>query len=196
MGKDYAEAVKWFRKAAEQGIAGAQHNLGFYYSSGTGVKKDEAEALKWYRNAAGQGLDQAMVIFARMCEDGQGMEKNLAEAYGWYALSSKKHRCESLKSIMSKQQLEEGKKRAKALQEQINARMKNGKSSRVSRVYFRTFRHSLGSTGQDLMELVYLPRPEGSLPLKFRRRQRQMVFESRLLRRDADVVSVGHGPVE
>ena len=127
MGKDYAEAVKWFRKAAEQGIAGAQHNLGFYYSSGTGVKKDEAEALKWYRKAAEQGYDEATVILAEMCEDGQGMEINLAEAYGWYALSSKKHRCESLKSIVSEQQLEEGKKRATAWQEQISARMKNGK---------------------------------------------------------------------
>ena len=91
------------------------------------MKKDEAEAVKWYRKAAEQGYDEALVILAEMCEDGQGMEKNLAEAYGWYAFSSKKHRCESLESIMSKEQLEEGKKRAKALQEQINARMKNGK---------------------------------------------------------------------
>ncbi len=26
--QDYAEAVKWYRKAAEQGHASAQHNLG------------------------------------------------------------------------------------------------------------------------------------------------------------------------
>jgi len=62
-----------------------------------------------------------------MCEDGQGMEKNLAEAYGWYSLSSKKYRCESLQLIMSKAQSEEGKKRAKELREQIDARMKKGK---------------------------------------------------------------------
>ena len=29
--KDYKEAVKWYRKAAEQGYAKAQFNLGFMY---------------------------------------------------------------------------------------------------------------------------------------------------------------------
>lgn len=29
--QDYVEAVKWFRMAAEQGYAGAQHNLGVMY---------------------------------------------------------------------------------------------------------------------------------------------------------------------
>ena len=29
-----AEAVKWYRKAAEQGLADAQHNLGMMYDKG------------------------------------------------------------------------------------------------------------------------------------------------------------------
>ena len=40
-----AEAVKWFRKAAEQGDADAQYNLGVMYANGEGVLKDEAEAV-------------------------------------------------------------------------------------------------------------------------------------------------------
>ncbi len=35
--QDYAEAMKWYRKAAEQGHAGAQHNLGFMYTEGQGI---------------------------------------------------------------------------------------------------------------------------------------------------------------
>src|SRR5438876_304360 len=46
VGKDFAEAVNWFRKAAEQNHANAQFNLGFCYANGQGVTKDEAEAVK------------------------------------------------------------------------------------------------------------------------------------------------------
>ena len=42
--KDDVEAVKWYRKAAEQGDAYAQHNLGLAYSYGSGVVKDYVEA--------------------------------------------------------------------------------------------------------------------------------------------------------
>jgi len=40
VGKDYAEAVKWFRKAAEQNNAAAQDNLGQCYTAGEGVAQD------------------------------------------------------------------------------------------------------------------------------------------------------------
>ena len=35
--QDYAEAVKWYRLAAEQGFAMAQDNLGLMYKNGQGV---------------------------------------------------------------------------------------------------------------------------------------------------------------
>ena len=44
--KDEAEAVKWFRKAANRGYAAAQKNLGLMYEEGRGVAKEEIEALK------------------------------------------------------------------------------------------------------------------------------------------------------
>ena len=53
--QDYAEAVKWYRLAAEQGDANAQYNLGLMYDNGQGVPQDYAEAVKWYRLAAEQG---------------------------------------------------------------------------------------------------------------------------------------------
>ncbi len=52
--KDQAESAKWFRKAAEQGVAIAQQGLGNCYAKGEGVEKDDAEAVKWYRKAAEQ----------------------------------------------------------------------------------------------------------------------------------------------
>ena len=45
------EAVKWYRRVAEQGNARAQYNLGICYERGEGVEKDMTEAVKWYRKA-------------------------------------------------------------------------------------------------------------------------------------------------
>ena len=52
---NYPEAVKWFQKAAEQGYAEAQNNLGVCYMNGIGVSKNNDEAVKWFRQAARQG---------------------------------------------------------------------------------------------------------------------------------------------
>lgn len=60
--KDYAEAVKWYRKAAEQGDAAAQCNLGFCYYYGKDVLQNYTEAVKWYRKAAEQGNARAQRI--------------------------------------------------------------------------------------------------------------------------------------
>ena len=53
--KDEAEAVKWYRKAADQGLADAQAALGVMYSIGRGIPKDEVEAYKWMLLAVEQG---------------------------------------------------------------------------------------------------------------------------------------------
>ena len=63
MAKDEVEAVKWFRKAANQGVALAQSNLGSLYSRGEGVPRDLVEAYKWRNLAAAQG--EAIAIKAR-----------------------------------------------------------------------------------------------------------------------------------
>jgi hypothetical protein len=57
--EDDAEAVERYRKAAEQGDAKAQNNLGAMYGKGKGVPQDDAEAVKWFRLAAEQGLAAA-----------------------------------------------------------------------------------------------------------------------------------------
>ena len=54
-----SEAVKWYRKAADQGHAKAQYNLGWCYANGEGVAKNISEAVKWYRKAAEQGDENA-----------------------------------------------------------------------------------------------------------------------------------------
>ena len=53
-----AEAVGWYRRAAEQGDALGQNNLGVMYRDGRGVGQDAAEAVRWLRRAAEQGEAQ------------------------------------------------------------------------------------------------------------------------------------------
>ena len=64
--KDEVEAVKWYRKAAEQNYAEAQYNLGYFYDNGKGVTKDEAEAVKWWRKAVEQNLASAQFSHGRL----------------------------------------------------------------------------------------------------------------------------------
>ena len=53
--QDYAQAAQWYRKAADQGNARAQYNLGTLYEAGNGVEKDVDKAVEWFRKAAKQG---------------------------------------------------------------------------------------------------------------------------------------------
>jgi len=57
--QNYEEAVKWFRKAAEQGLAHGQHNLGVMYQYGQGVPQDYVLAQMWYNLAVAQGDEEA-----------------------------------------------------------------------------------------------------------------------------------------
>jgi TPR repeat protein len=47
--RDFGQAVTWFRKAADQGNAIGEYQVGQSYDIGRGVKKDETEAVVWYR---------------------------------------------------------------------------------------------------------------------------------------------------
>ena len=73
--KDQVEAVKWYRKAAEQNYAKAQHNLGFCYAHGEGVVKDQVEAVKWYRKAAEQNLAEAQRTLGIYYDNGDRRRK-------------------------------------------------------------------------------------------------------------------------
>jgi TPR repeat protein len=81
--KDDAQAVKWYRKAAEQNLPQAQYELGLRYSNGNGVAKDSAEAAKWYRKAADQGLAAAQTTLAACYALGEGVSQDYTEAARW-----------------------------------------------------------------------------------------------------------------
>ena len=82
--KYYDKATYWYRKAADQGYARAQNNLGSMYYEGNGVKQDYEEAVKWYRKAAEQELASAQFNLGNMYYEGKGVEQDYEEAVFWY----------------------------------------------------------------------------------------------------------------
>src|SRR4029078_5876515 len=57
--RGYPPAASWYRKAADQGSAKAQTELGLIYYNGNGVPQDYRAAAHLIRNAADQGNDLA-----------------------------------------------------------------------------------------------------------------------------------------
>ena len=53
--QDYKQAVKWYRKAAEQGHASAQYGLALKYYFGEGVTQDYVLTHMWFNIAAASG---------------------------------------------------------------------------------------------------------------------------------------------
>src|SRR6516162_7428735 len=68
--KDDGLALQWFRRAAEQGYASAQYNVGLIYESGGTAVKDENQAIMWFKKAAEGGYSQARDHLQVMCDDG------------------------------------------------------------------------------------------------------------------------------
>jgi len=82
--KDYLEAAKWYRMAAEQGHALAQDALGYCYNRGKGVPEDKAEGVRWYLKAAEQGNAMAQCNLGQCYFNGDGVDKDRTEALKWY----------------------------------------------------------------------------------------------------------------
>lgn len=77
---DYIEAKNWFLKAAEQGQAKAQFNLGVLYFNGQGVKQDYFKAAEWHQKAAEQGYADAQYNLAKIYYLGKGVKQDFVNA--------------------------------------------------------------------------------------------------------------------
>jgi TPR repeat protein len=60
------QAVYWFKKAAQAGVAGACLYLGMKYEFGAGINQDRKKAYHWYEQAALQGWPQAAFMLGSL----------------------------------------------------------------------------------------------------------------------------------
>ena len=80
----FTNAVRWYRKAAEQGNADAQFKIGYLHTTGQGMPRDHDAAAKWFRLAAEQNVLAAQYDLAVCLEKGYGGPTNNVEALKWY----------------------------------------------------------------------------------------------------------------
>ena len=91
-GRDYNEAMRWFRKAADLGSGRAMAQIGRLYGKGYGVTQDLEASLRWYKKSADVGfyLGQyryGINLVARHVVTGQGTRDDLVTGYMYLILS-------------------------------------------------------------------------------------------------------------
>jgi TPR repeat protein len=80
-------------KAAEEGDANSQYNLGILYGSGLddngyAVEVDRPQTVRWLLAAAEQGLPRAQVKLAEVYAEGPDIAGSHATACGWFLLAA------------------------------------------------------------------------------------------------------------
>ena len=81
---NFHAAADWYRKAAAQGLAQAESNLGILYSEGKGVTQDLPQAAALFRQAAEQKDPQAQLNLAIAYLKGNGVPKDYGQALNWF----------------------------------------------------------------------------------------------------------------
>jgi TPR repeat protein len=88
--KDDGQARTFYEKAAARGHAGAQNNLGVFYTNGRGgLPKNEEEAVRFYKLAADQGELNSLYAVGSFYATGRGgLPRNDEEAARLFKLTA------------------------------------------------------------------------------------------------------------
>ncbi len=82
--QQYAEALKWYRAAADSGNAAAMCNVGLLYETGKGTEKDISQAMTWYRKAAEKQYVPAEADLASLYE----RQQDFGKAFTYYKMAA------------------------------------------------------------------------------------------------------------
>jgi TPR repeat protein len=81
---DQAEAVRFYRQAAEVGHVEAQYALAWSYKYAEGVAQNDQESFRWFMAAAAQGNSDAQSMIGLAYELGEGVPLSHTDAVIWY----------------------------------------------------------------------------------------------------------------
>ena len=87
--EDDAEALRWYRRSADQEFARAQSKLGNAYAYGVGLEQDFTQAAIWCRLGAEQGDADGQLCMAMLYAGGCGVEQDDTESARWYRLAAR-----------------------------------------------------------------------------------------------------------
>ena len=80
----YQEAARWYKQAADSGIATAAYNLGTLYYNGQGFPQDYGTARHWFELAATRNDPYAQFQLGTMAGDGKGLDADPKVEMMWY----------------------------------------------------------------------------------------------------------------
>lgn len=81
--RDYAQALVWYRKGAEQGDPKSEFQFGGLYHLGHGVPQDDAQGFAWIMKAAEQGHTDAEFFISTCYGEGWGVAKDNTQEMAW-----------------------------------------------------------------------------------------------------------------
>ena len=83
--RNYAEAFKWFRRAAAAGHTRSQYDLGSMYRNGEGMKENKDAAKYLYTLAANKGHATAAYELAKIYQS----DGDIANSEKWFETAKK-----------------------------------------------------------------------------------------------------------
>jgi TPR repeat protein len=86
--RDYGEALRMYRRAAQRGNAMAQSALGDIYYYGRGAPQDFGEAVKWWSLAAESNIGTAQLNLSVMYANGDGAPQDFVKAHLYASLAA------------------------------------------------------------------------------------------------------------
>jgi TPR repeat protein len=130
--RDSVKAVAMYRQAADLGHTDAMLRLGYLYENGKAVPLDHAQAAEWYRRAGDLGQSRAMFMLGVCYWAGRGVPQDQIEAHRWinlaatYAVGRDQDTAvnarTALERVMTPDQIEDAKKRAREWQTALDKR--------------------------------------------------------------------------
>ena len=99
--KDMMQALQWYERAAQQGYAIAQYQVGFMYWSGNVSSRHDCRALPWFQKAAAQNVPDALYSLGYVSESGGdcGVRRNIDEAARYYQMAADLHHDDAIKAL-------------------------------------------------------------------------------------------------
>lgn len=85
---DYSKAMKWYKRAANEGDIESMFNIGVFYFTGRGTNIDKCQAFSWFKKASDKGFAPAQFNLANQYFFGDCVSKNTLIGIGYLKLAS------------------------------------------------------------------------------------------------------------
>ena len=143
---DEKEALSWFEKSAQQGVAEAQFALATMLEQGKGIAEGIAQEVKtlqleqaryWYRQAADFGLAAAQYNLGTIYARGEGVSQDDEQAFQWFFLAAVQEYLPARKALraISKRMAAEARVRGRGRVKEFLKRFPAAQKAREGKVF-------------------------------------------------------------